>query len=323
MASDDIPSGGDIVYMVDSNPRAKIPPLNAIRAISFDGDDTLWDFETAMLHGLTCVLEVLRRQLPGAAAMALTVAQLRALRDAAEAEMPDATLETIRMEGMRRAVQAAGGGRDDALAQALFDLYMHERYDALELYPDAEPALKALGARYPLAIVSNGNTDVVRMGLQLPFAVALFAAEVGYAKPDPRIFYIACQRLGCARGELLHVRGSLENGVAPARAAGVHAVWLALAALTLLAFAGVEDAQAAPPGLGVQARQDTPQRPRRVAIIAETLGNDGRPQGQHLRPIDGHPVYRLQAASSQTGSPVTTCWGSSPSSANCRSYRRL
>lgn len=197
-----------------------------LRAISFDGDDTLWDFESAMLHGLGCVLAEIRRRVPGDAAVTLTVQRLRTLRDAAEAEMPGATLEAIRMEGMRRAVAAAGGGDDAELEQALFDLYYHARHEAVQLYPDAQPTIEALGTRFPLAIVSNGNTDVVRFGLQARFSVALYAAEVGYAKPDPRIFHLACQRLGCAPGELLHVGDSLGSDVAGAQAAGVRAVWL-------------------------------------------------------------------------------------------------
>ncbi|MFO7698653.1 MAG: HAD family hydrolase [Anaerolineae bacterium] len=208
---------------------AKSQPRDAIcgiRAISFDGDDTLWDFESAMLHGLGCVLEEIRRRVPGDAAVTLTVQRLRALRDAAEAEMPGATLEAIRMEGMRRAVAAAGGSDDSELEQALFDLYVQERYDAIQLYPDAQPTIEALGPRFPLAIVSNGNTDVVRLGLQARFAVALYAAEVGYAKPDPRIFHLACQLLGCAPCELLHVGDSLETDVAGAQAARVRTVWL-------------------------------------------------------------------------------------------------
>lgn len=201
--------------------------LAGIRAISFDGDDTLWDFQSAMLHGLGCVLGEIRRRVPGEAALALTAQHLRALRDAAEAEMPGATLEAIRLEGLRRAVAAAGPCEEGGtLAQALFELYVQERSAALHPYPDAEPALRALGARYPLAVISNGNTDVVRAGLTLPFVLVLYAAEVGLSKPDPRIFHLACQRLGCAPCELLHVGDSLESDVAGAQAAGARAVWL-------------------------------------------------------------------------------------------------
>lgn len=200
--------------------------LDGIRAISFDGDDTLWDFESAMRHGLACVLQELRRRLPGEASQALSVSRLVTLRDAAEVDMPGATMEAIRMEGMRRAILAAGGSQDAALAQALFDLYMHERYGALQSYPDAGPALEALSGQYALAIISNGNTDVVRAGLRMPLAQVIFAADVGLMKPDPRIFYLACERLGIEPRELLHVGDSLASDVAGAQAAGVRSVWL-------------------------------------------------------------------------------------------------
>jgi 2-haloalkanoic acid dehalogenase type II len=209
---------------LSSTLRARLAQLHAI---SFDGDDTLWDFQSAMRHGLGCVLGEIRRRVPGEAALALTAQHLRALRDVAEAEMPGATLEAIRLEGLRRAVAAAGPYEEGGtLAQTLFELYVQERSAAIHPYPDAEPALRALGARYPLAVISNGNTDVARAGLTQPFALVLYAAEVGLSKPDPRIFHLACQRLGCAPHELAHVGDSLESDVAGAQAAGVLSIWL-------------------------------------------------------------------------------------------------
>jgi 2-haloalkanoic acid dehalogenase type II len=213
-------------------PVSDLPPalrarLAQIRAISFDGDDTLWDFETGMLHALGCVLDELRRTLPGPRAEGLTVPLLRALRDEVEADMPGASTEAIRLEAMRRTLVAAGGSHaNERAALALFELYVDARYAALRLYPDTQPAVDALGARYPLAVISNGNTDVVRAGLRTPFALVLFATEAGVHKPDPRIFCLACQRLGCAPHELAHVGDSLESDVAGAQAAGVLSIWL-------------------------------------------------------------------------------------------------
>jgi len=202
--------------------------LAQVQAISFDGDGTLWDFESAMLQGLATVLDELQRRRPGPAAEALTVGALRALRDTAAAEMPGASLEEIRLESMHRAVRAASEGdpEEGALAQALYALYMSERYAALRLCADARTALEALAPRYPLAVISNGNTDVVRAGLRIPFAAVVFAADVGYAKPDPRIFFRACRLLDCPDEALLHVGDTLETDVAGAQAAGVLAVWL-------------------------------------------------------------------------------------------------
>lgn len=117
MNGKEIPSRRTAVLMGDSNSHAGTHPLTTICSISFHGDDTLRDVPRTMLHGLRCVREELRRLLPGAAAMALTISQLRALRGTAEAEMPGATLEAIWIEGIRRAVAAAGGAPDSAIAR--------------------------------------------------------------------------------------------------------------------------------------------------------------------------------------------------------------
>jgi putative hydrolase of the HAD superfamily len=141
--------------------------------------------------------------------------------------MPGASTEVIRLEAMRRTLAIAGGSHaDEPAAQALFRLYVDARYAGLRPYPDAQPALGALGARYPLAVISNGNTDAVRAGIRTPFALVLFATDAGVTKPDPRIFQMACERLDCAPHQLAHVGDSLESDVAGAQAAGVLSIWL-------------------------------------------------------------------------------------------------
>ena len=80
--------------------------------------------------------------------------------------------------------------------------------------------------RMPLAALSNGNADLVAIGLDHHFTFQLGAREHGAAKPDPSIFLAACERLGCAPGEVLHVGDHVEMDVLGAARAGLRTAWV-------------------------------------------------------------------------------------------------
>jgi len=86
--------------------------------------------------------------------------------------------------------------------------------------------LQRLSGRYPLLAVSNGNADVVRVGLGAYFSGSVSARDAGVAKPDPRIFHAAAAHLGCAPHQVLHVGDDHAADVVGAAQAGMQAVWL-------------------------------------------------------------------------------------------------
>jgi len=93
--------------------------LNGIRAISFDGDGTLWDFEQVMRHSLQCVLEELSRIDPGVTSL-LDVEKMISIRKSVAEEFKGrvTNLEAIRLEAFRRTLQDVGKP-DDVLASTL------------------------------------------------------------------------------------------------------------------------------------------------------------------------------------------------------------
>lgn len=88
--------------------------------------------------------------------------------------------------------------------------------------------LRAAGLR--LAVVSNADGRVAdyleSAGLADCFDLILDSAVIGIEKPDPRIFEIACQRLGLAPEEVVYVGDTYEVDVLGARAAGIRAILL-------------------------------------------------------------------------------------------------
>jgi putative hydrolase of the HAD superfamily len=100
-------------------------------------------------------------------------------------------------------------------------------------YPDAAPALRALGeAGVRRIVVSNWDASLherlAETGLAALVDGALASAEVGAAKPDRVIFAAALARAGdVAPAEAIHVGDTIEADVEGARAAGLRAVLIA------------------------------------------------------------------------------------------------
>ncbi len=197
-----------------------------ITTISFDGDDTLWDFEKVMRSSLAKTLAELRRLHPGAAG-SLTVESMIATRNevAEEIRGKELDLEAVRYAGFRRTLEQIGLPDDD-LAGQITALYLKHRFEDIELFDDVRPALTALRGRYTLGLISNGNTPPERTGLAGVFQFVVFAQDHGVEKPDRGIFEVAMKEAGCAARELLHVGDSLENDIAGAKGAGALSVWL-------------------------------------------------------------------------------------------------
>lgn len=116
-----------------------------------------------------------------------------------------------------------------------FGRRIRERHQAGRLWIHMEPetaetleTLKAAGLR--LAVISNADGRVAEYldnaGLEGRFEFILDSALVGIEKPDPRIFAMACERLGVAPEETVYVGDTYEVDVLGARAAGIRAVLL-------------------------------------------------------------------------------------------------
>lgn len=198
------------------------PPL---RLVTLDLDDTLWACAPVIGRAEQRLHAWLGRHFPEVTRR-YGIEELREQRmrlmEAQPALRHD--LGRLRRESLRRVALDCGYAPDQLVSEA-FEVFMEARH-AVELYEDVRPALRDLGRRYRLAALTNGNADVRRVGLGEVFEVAVCAADVGAAKPDPAMFDCACRRVGLPPEQALHVGDDPLYDVGGARAAGLRAVWL-------------------------------------------------------------------------------------------------
>jgi putative hydrolase of the HAD superfamily len=113
------------------------------------------------------------------------------------------------------------------LAHAVYDAFGEA--DRWRAYDDVAPAFERLRARgIKIGIISNWDTRLERVldGLGLGSLVdcVVSSAVVGLHKPDPRIFELACERLGVDPARCAHVGDHYYSDVVGARAAGMRPV---------------------------------------------------------------------------------------------------
>lgn len=142
------------------------------------------------------------------------------LRDGA-VTLRSAALDALRLLGYR------APARLDEVVEAALASYSRD----IVPRPGARELLEQAAAEMPLALVTNGPSDMQRRALAASGLEPFFAAvvisgddEVAARKPHPLPFRLACERLGVAPGDALMVGDSREADIDGALAAGLQAL---------------------------------------------------------------------------------------------------
>jgi putative hydrolase of the HAD superfamily len=167
--------------------------------------------------------------------------------DAAGLRSLRAFVPEYRREVWRGALEAVAVS-DDALAAELEAAYIAARRAHQPVDPEAERVLDDLARDHRLALVTNGAPDVQREKLAgttlgSRFAAIVISAELGIAKPDPRIFEHALRAVGAERYGSVMIGDSLSRDIAGARRAGLGSIWIDRGDLTPKPEDAVPDAR--------------------------------------------------------------------------------
>lgn len=118
-------------------------------------------------------------------------------------------------------------GQHEALFNEAYNVFAET--DSWKAMPGAAPLLAELKGRgYKLALLSNADarvrTIMREMGLAAHMEHIFLSCELGYEKPDRRLFAKVEELLGCSGKNILHVGDSKRNDGTGPREAGWNAL---------------------------------------------------------------------------------------------------
>jgi putative hydrolase of the HAD superfamily len=210
---------------------AQVDPSSVVL---FDLDDTLMAHREAVRQGI--LLHMHERAYSGEPASAQQF-----WHDLEEEHYHAYLAGTVTFEGQRRAraiafAHAHGELLDDDAAGAWFARYFERYRESWALHDDAISTLDALIEAIPgvrLGVITNGELDfqlakLERLGILDRFEHVIASGDVGFTKPDPRIFRAAVERFEATApvSWAAYVGDRLRTDAVGAASAGLIGVWL-------------------------------------------------------------------------------------------------
>lgn len=198
-----------------------------VAAITFDLDDTLYDNGPAIARAEQWMLGHLRSEYLATAM--LDKPRWLALKRQLLLSRPELRddVSLARLHGIREALVQGGMAPSQAAleAETVFAGFLAER-SKIAVSDETHALLAQLAARYPLAVITNGNLDLVQAGLADYFTLVCKAGAGARMKPAPDMFMQVQAALGLAPDRILHVGDHPETDVLGARLHGFRAAWL-------------------------------------------------------------------------------------------------
>ena len=98
----------------------------------------------------------------------------------------------------------------------------------LQVFPQSMRLLEELKG-YPLGVVSNGQRVFSEIELRYldlfdHFKSVIFSSDLGFKKPDPKIFLAGVRALGLKEEEVLYIGDNFENDIIPSVKLGMKAM---------------------------------------------------------------------------------------------------
>lgn len=202
----------------------------AIKLLTFDLDDTLWDVKSIVRRADDAMRAWIRAQHPGFAEQ-FDFRDFYVLAETVRRERADIAHDFTqqRLEVLRRAFVQGGypADRAEVAAQGAFAEFFRGR-NSVEFFPGALDVLAELRREFELHALSNGTADIQIVGLGHIFSRQFSAISVGAAKPDPRMYLAAIAAAGVKPGEAIHIGDHPEQDIAAAAALGMKTIWVNL-----------------------------------------------------------------------------------------------
>jgi putative hydrolase of the HAD superfamily len=209
-----------------------------IEAIAFDVNGTLIEIQTeddvdAIFRGIGHFLTYQGIDLRRHEVRELYFTTMKAQQRASREQYPEfdavAIWATIVADHMSDYTRALPSEKLAQLPVVLAEMYRGISRRRLRLYPYVREMLDILRERFPLAIVSDGQSSYARgelhkVGITEYFHPIVISGEHGFRKPDARLFQFALDGMGVSAENTIYVGNDVHRDVYGAREAGMRTV---------------------------------------------------------------------------------------------------
>ena len=198
--------------------------MQNIEAITIDLDDTLWDIDPVIERAERILWRWLASNYPRISSIydqnKILNLRLEIVKDHPDKEFDYRFMRKLILRKIFR-----DADYEEDLAEGAFAIFDSERNN-VTLYDGAIYTLQSLSKKYTLIAVTNGNANLEKIGLRHLFDDVVTAVDVGYAKPDARIFNEAIRKAGTQADKIIHVGDNPEADIIGAANVGLKTVWM-------------------------------------------------------------------------------------------------
>ncbi len=200
---------------------------NAIRVITFDLDDTLWDIKPVLVNAEQQVYNWLKQNTPEVTAK-FTLQGFIEWRWKIYQQQPKLAhqISQLRITAVQQALQEVGYSQKESakMAGLAFDVFIDARHQ-VTLFDTVKPLLEKLQKDYTLGVLTNGNANIYKMDIGHYFNFAFSAEQLNASKPAPDHFLAAQQASNASAAQIVHIGDHIEHDVLAAQQAGCYDIW--------------------------------------------------------------------------------------------------
>lgn len=201
--------------------------MKEYKAVFFDLDHTLWDFEMNSLEAINELFDIHQLAAKGVPAKKDFIETYRLINDELWElyHMNKITKEMLR-NGRFQKVLLAFNIDDALLSKKLADDYLSISPKKKNLFPGTIPLLEYLSQKYSIHIITNGfkevqYTKIKNSGLEKYFEHIHISEEIGFKKPQAEIFHYAVSKSGTVHESCIMIGDNVETDITGALNAGI------------------------------------------------------------------------------------------------------
>tara|TARA_B100001989_G_scaffold252753_1_gene236012 strand:+ start:4997 stop:5737 length:741 start_codon:yes stop_codon:yes gene_type:complete len=207
-----------------------IKKMPKIKLITFDLDDTFWDIKrtivNAEINSRKWIEDRIERKIEWG-----TIDDFLKIRNELIKDNPalNYDLGLLRKKIISYHIQKYFRNQKDLdeFIEEAFMFFLEERHK-VKFFDDVITVLEKLSSKYKLGVLTNGNADIKKLGIDHMFEFSLSSMDVKSNKPDQGHFVKAKELSQISFQNTLHVGDHPVNDVYGARKLGINVMWFNL-----------------------------------------------------------------------------------------------